>query len=719
MQSERWRLTVWVVAAQQWRRRGPVAVGILAATLSGSGDPAAAAVVTTRVSVTGGGEATGGAAISPPSMSADGRLVAFASSASNLVAGDTNGVPDVFVHDRSTGATVRVSGSAGEAEADDQSTAPVISADGRFVTFQSTATNLVPGDTNASSDVFVHDRQSTATSRVSVVTGGGQGCPAAGGCVGAGGSTAPAISADGRSVVFLSEATYLATGDPSGDTNGVADVFVHDRQAATTTRVSGPTGGGQADGASGAPAISGDGRVVAFASAAANLVGGDANGASDVFVHDRQTAVTSRVSVATTGTEAVGGPSSSPALNGNGSVVAFTSSATNLVGGDTNGRADVFVHHRPAGTTTRASVASGGAQSRRGTDSAPALTGDGRFVTFDSAADDLVAGDTNGVGDAFVHDRIAVTTVRLSVAGGGMQADGASTGPRASDDGRYVAYVSEAANLVGGDTNGSPDVFVTDRLFPDPPATGYRMVAGDGGIFAFGSARFLGSTGALRLNSPIVAMAATPSGSGYWLVAGDGGIFAFGDARFAGSTGALRLNRPIVGMAATPSGNGYWLVASDGGIFAFGDARFAGSTGALRLNRPIVGMAATPSGNGYWLVASDGGIFAFGDARFLGSTGAITLNQPLVGMAVSPSGNGYWLAARDGGIFAFGDARFLGSTGAIPLNRPMVALAAAPGGTGYWLVASDGGIFAFGDARFLGSTGGSRIARPVVGMAAG
>ncbi|MDP9403793.1 MAG: S8 family serine peptidase [Actinomycetota bacterium] len=165
------------------------------------------------------------------------------------------------------------------------------------------------------------------------------------------------------------------------------------------------------------------------------------------------------------------------------------------------------------------------------------------------------------------------------------------------------------------------------------------------------------------------------SGNGYWLVASDGGIFAFGDARFSGSTGAIRLNQPIVGMAPTPSGNGYWLVASDGGIFAFGDARFSGSTGAIRLNQPIVAMAATPSGNGYWLVASDGGIFAFGDARFSGSTGAIKLNQPIVGMAATPSGNGYWLVASDGGIFAFGDARFSGSTGAIKLNQRIAGMA--------------------------------------------
>ena len=124
-----------------------------------------------------------------------------------------------------------------------------------------------------------------------------------------------------------------------------------------------------------------------------------------------------------------------------------------------------------------------------------------------------------------------------------------------------------------------------------------------------------------------------PHGQAYWSVASDGGVFAFGDARFFGSTGSTRLNQPIVGMAATPSGNGYWMVAGDGGIFSFGDARFFGSTGAIRLNRPVVGMAASASGSGYRLVASDGGVFAFGDAGFYGSTGDRVLNRPVVGMA--------------------------------------------------------------------------------------
>jgi outer membrane protein assembly factor BamB len=254
---------------------------------------------------------------------------------------------------------------------------------------------------------------------------------------------------------------------------------------------------------------------------------------------------------------------------------------------------------------------------------------------------------------------------------------------------------------------------------PIPPRPGYWLVASDGGIFSEGGAQFLGSTGGMHLNQPIVGMASTPDHEGYWLVASDGGIFSFGDAQFHGSTGGMHLNQPIVGMASTPSGNGYWLVASDGGIFSFGDAQFHGSTGGMHLNQPIVGMAADSTGDGYWLVASDGGIFSFGDAAFHGGTGGMHLNRPIVGMAADGTGQGYWLVASDGGVFAFGDAAFHGGTGGMHLNQPIVGMATDSTADGYWLVASDGGIFAFGDASFEGSTGGQHLNRPVVGMADG
>jgi hypothetical protein len=261
---------------------------------------------------------------------------------------------------------------------------------------------------------------------------------------------------------------------------------------------------------------------------------------------------------------------------------------------------------------------------------------------------------------------------------------------------------------------------------PPPPAAapdpaGYWVVGTDGGVYAYGAATFKGSTGALKLNRPMVGMAPTPTGQGYWLVASDGGIFSFGDARFRGSTGAMQLNKPIVGMASTPTGRGYWLVASDGGIFAFGDAAFRGSTGAMQLNKPIVGMAPTRTGQGYWLVASDGGIFAFGDATFAGSTGNLKLVRPITGMAAAPSGKGYWLVASDGGVFGFGDAKFFGAARdritSPEQGRGVVAIVPTKSGAGYWQVAASGKVFAFGDAD--SKLGSPTAARPtIVGMAA-
>ncbi|HEX7168515.1 MAG TPA: Ig-like domain-containing protein, partial [Acidimicrobiales bacterium] len=252
---------------------------------------------------------------------------------------------------------------------------------------------------------------------------------------------------------------------------------------------------------------------------------------------------------------------------------------------------------------------------------------------------------------------------------------------------------------------------------PEPKAVGYWLTGGDGGVFAYGDAAFLGSMGGERLNKPIVGMAATPSGNGYWLVASDGGVFAFGDAGFYGSTGGMHLNKPIVNMAPTPSGKGYWLVASDGGIFAFGDAQYFGSTGDIRLNFPIITMAPTLKGDGYWLVASDGGIFAFGKAPYYGSTGDFPLAEPIATIAPTPTGEGYYLVARNGDIFTFGDASYYGSIDPTTVVRPVVGMGASPTGEGYYLATADGGVFAFGDAEWYGSAGNVPLNGPILGLA--
>jgi len=274
-----------------------------------------------------------------------------------------------------------------------------------------------------------------------------------------------------------------------------------------------------------------------------------------------------------------------------------------------------------------------------------------------------------------------------------------------------------AASLLAGAvlTALSPTLERAAQAAPTPVAA-YWLVASDGGIFTFGGAQYWGSTGAIRLNKPIVGIAPTHDGGGYWMVASDGGIFTFGDATYMGSTGAIRLNRPIVGMAVTPDGGGYWLVASDGGIFTFGDAKYWGSTGAIKLNKPIVGMAPMPDGGGYWLVASDGGIFSFGDASFWGSTGNIVLNKPIISMIAAANGSGYVLVASDGGTFNFGTAPYYGSLGNVPLKNPIVTAAATPGVTGYWFSDNAGLVSAFGQASYYGSAP-AQLNQPIVGMA--
>jgi len=187
------------------------------------------------------------------------------------------------------------------------------------------------------------------------------------------------------------------------------------------------------------------------------------NGSSDIFVHDRKSGATTRVSVDSTGAQATGGDSSRPALSGNGRFVAFESVATDLVPGDTNGASDSFVHDRKSGLTSHESVAAPEGQATGGSSSNPALSGNGRFVAFESDAPDLVPDDSNGLSDIFVHDRKSGTTTRVSVDAAGAEASNHSFVPALSANGRFVAFESGATNLVPLDTNGRFDVFVRDR----------------------------------------------------------------------------------------------------------------------------------------------------------------------------------------------------------------------------------------------------------------
>lgn len=423
------------------------------------------------------------------SVSDDGRYVAFASQASNLVVSDTNGVQDIFVHDRQTGQTSRVSRSSGGDQADGASSQPVISADGRFVAFVSAATNLVADDTNAAADVFVYDRMWGETVRVSLTEEGGQGEQF-------GHAANPAISRNGRFVVFDSDADLT-----DGDSSAWRDVFVRDRDVSgegvfdqawdvRTVRVSVASDGSEANWHSQVADISDDGRFVVFESGAPSLAPDKSGYTADIFLHDRdadedgifdekEAISTTRISLAHDGSEA-NGPSSRPAISGDGRFAVFVSRATNLRNPSTPpGRSHIYVYTRQTGQTALLSQAAN-AEPAKGSSSWPAISRDGRFVGFESAADDLVSHDTNYAADIFLRDRDtdrdgvfdeadAWSISRVSVSSAGAQGVSSSYGPVSlASNGRFLVFTSSAANLVAGDSNEEYDVFVRIRTLGHP-----------------------------------------------------------------------------------------------------------------------------------------------------------------------------------------------------------------------------------------------------------
>jgi archaellum component FlaF (FlaF/FlaG flagellin family) len=422
----------------------------------------ASATSTTRVSLTVSGRQALGGSSERPAISSDGRFVAFDSQATNLV-GDTNGISDVFVHDRQLGTTRRVSVATDGSQATGGvlgSRNPAISSDGRFVAFQSDATNLVPGDGNGKTDIFVRDLEAGTTTRASVPTSQTLKAPALAPEAN-GNSINAAISSDGRVVAFQSTASNLTT---QPDTSTPA-IYVRDMRTGVTERVVQPVSGNVADGQSADPVISSNGRLVAFDSAATNYVTGDTNGEEDVFVADRQAFPATRASVVgSKGTQA-NGASFVPRMSSDGRFVEFTSRATNLDPSITNNRENVFVRDRLAGTTTRASVAAKAGAQSDGDSLVGGVSDDGRFVAFDSLASNLVPGDTNDQFDVFVRDLTAGTTTLASVTNDGLAANDVSGDAQISSDGRFVAFSSDASNLVPGDTNGVRDVFVRDLGF--------------------------------------------------------------------------------------------------------------------------------------------------------------------------------------------------------------------------------------------------------------
>jgi Ca2+-binding RTX toxin-like protein len=403
----------------------------------------------TRVSVDSAGNQAIDNSVSP-SISADGRFVAFDSNASNLVPGDTNNTFDIFVRDVLTNTTTRVSVNSAGNQGNNFSLFPSISADGRFVAFDSNASNLVPGDTNNTTDIFVRDLSTNTTTLVSVSSSGDRGN-------GYSSASLTSISADGRFVVFESDATNLVP----GDTNNERDIFVRDLLTNTTTLVSASSSGERGNNDSLSNSISANGRFVAFRSFATNLVPGDTNNTSDIFVRDLLTNTTTRVSVDSAGNQGNYTSENFPSISADGRFVAFQSYATNIVPGDTNNQSDIFVRDLSTNTTTLVSVSSSGDRGN-GRSALPSISADGRFVTFESDATNLVPGDTNNRQDSFVRDLLTNTTTRVSVSSSGDQGNDLSIPSSISPDGRFVAFASQASNLVPGDTNNAVDVFVVD-----------------------------------------------------------------------------------------------------------------------------------------------------------------------------------------------------------------------------------------------------------------
>ena len=399
-------------------------------------------------------------------ISADGRFVAFRSPANNLHDDDADSTVDVYVRDLQTNTTALVSRATGATGTPGNNTSdqPAISADGRFVAFTSTATNLHPDDTDGVDDVFVRDLQDNTTALVSRAAG-------ATGVKSDGQSRAPSISADGGSVAFRSSGANLHP----DDTDGTPDIFLRGLQTNTTTLVSRATGatGAKGSGASGNPAISADGSSVAFESGSTNLHPDDTDTTLDVFVRGLQTNTTTLVSRATGATGAKGSSSSDlPAISANGRFVAFHSASTNLHPDGSDTTRDVFLRDLQADTTTLVSRAAGATGADGNNDSTTAaISDDGQSVAFQSASTNLHPGDADTVFDVFVRDLQDNTTTLVSRAAGatGVKGNGNSFAAAISADGRFVAFASAATNLHPDDTDTQNDVVRRDLLGPPTP----------------------------------------------------------------------------------------------------------------------------------------------------------------------------------------------------------------------------------------------------------
>ncbi len=407
---------------------------------------------TERVSVSSSGAQANNSSY-VPTVSADGRYSVFSSGASNLVAGDTavcdpsgsgrHNCNDIFIHDNTTGETTRISQALGGAQPNGDSTFPSISADGRFVLFESKASNLVPNDTNASSDIFLFDRTTSQITRVSVGSNGEQV---------AGSSAYAHMTPDARFITFVTAANNLIPGNSSFKFN----VYLYDRAAGTTTYVSHGQGGALANGHSSAASISADGEYLVFASNADNLVADDTNGMNDVFLYRRSTNTIARI--ASLGTTGLNLSDNCAVISADGSTIALASIAA-LLPADTNNQYDIYTYARQTGQLTLVSLADNGMPSTGGA-AMPQISADGTQVAFVSAANNLVDGDSDNRADVFLYTQASGNLKRITKTIDGAPLTSDVVTMALSANGRYIVYQTSASNVVANDTNNAYDIFL-------------------------------------------------------------------------------------------------------------------------------------------------------------------------------------------------------------------------------------------------------------------
>jgi Tol biopolymer transport system component len=375
-------------------------------------------------------------------ISANGRFVVYHSRAGNPVANDTNNASDIYYFDKKNKTTDRLT------EGNNDSVDARISGNGRYVVYSSAANNLVQDDTNARNDIFLFDSKKSTHALVSVNRFGQPGN---------GGSFLPSISANGRFIIYESLANNLFP----KDRNQSRDIFLYDTSTGLTRLVSVTQSNIQGNGSSYKPSVSNNGRYAAFSSDASNFAANDTNNASDVFLYDVKTRIITLVSVNAEGMPG-NGRSFDAQISGNGRFVVYLSNAGNLVEGDTNDQYDIFLYDRKKNTTRRISINSLGEQAN-GSSLSPRISTKGRFIAYVSDADNLVDNDNNQLPDIFRFDNKTGITSRISLNAKGGEATGAgSFSPDINANGRYVVFESYADDLVEGDTNGNSDIFLSD-----------------------------------------------------------------------------------------------------------------------------------------------------------------------------------------------------------------------------------------------------------------